>query len=322
MPFEYATPTTIEQALEFYSAGAQWLAGGTDVIPEFKSGLTDPTRLVNLKGLRELHGIEFAADGLHIGALTTLTEIAKNERIKNEYSALAQACELAASPQIRNAGTIGGNLAQDSRCPYYRGDFRCYLKGGEVCFMREGENRSAAVIGYHDCVHAHPSDPAPALIALDAELLVRGLAGERIVRVADLFHAPQGTDRRMTTLQPGEFIRTVLIPHAPANSRSVYLKAMDRATWTFALAGAAVRVDFDGGQVREARVVLGGVAPTPWRELRVEETLRGARLDEELAGRAAAESLREAIPLAQNSYKIRLARALVKRALIQLISTP
>jgi xanthine dehydrogenase YagS FAD-binding subunit len=318
MPFEFTSPSTIEEALELHSDGARWFAGGTDIIPEFKAGLAAPTRLVNLKRLPELRGIRFAEDGLHLGALATLTDIAENPRVRSEYAALAQACELAASPQIRNAGTIGGNLCQDSRCPYYRGEFHCYLKGGEICYMHQGENRSAAVVGYHDCVHVHPSDPANALVAFDAEILARGHAGDRIIRAEHFFHAPQGHARRMHVLEQGEFIREILVPRPSPSARSVYLKAMDRATWTFALASAAVRLDLDGAQVREARVVIGGVAPLPWREVRVEALLRGARLDEELAAKAAAEALREAEPLAHNAYKVRLARALVKRALVQL----
>lgn len=317
MPFEFTSPDTIEQALQLHGDGAQWFAGGTDLVPEFKEGLTNPTRLVNLKRLRELRGVESREDGLYVGALVTLTDLVENPRMQTEYTALAQACELSASPQIRNVGTIGGNLCQNSRCPYYRGDFRCFLKGGERCFMRDGENSHAAIIGYHDCVHVHPSDPANALVAFDADILARGPAGERAIRAGEFFHAPQGDDRRMNILAADEFISAIRLPPLGAPTRSVYLKAMDRAQWTFAIVSAAVRLDFEGDQVRDARVVLGGVAPVPWRDTRVENRLRGARLDGALAAEAAAQVLAEAKPLAQNAYKVRLARALVKRALLQ-----
>jgi xanthine dehydrogenase YagS FAD-binding subunit len=317
MPFEFASPDTLEEAFQLYADGARWYAGGTDVVPEFKAGLADPKRLVNLKRLRDLRDIESALDGTHLGALATLAEIAAHRRIRLEYRALAQACELSASPQIRNVATLGGNLCQDSRCPYYRGDFECYLKGGETCFLREGENRAAAVIGYHDCVHVQPSDPAIALVAFDAEIVATGRAGERTIAAGEFFHAPAGGDLRLNALAPGELVREIRLPNVPGTT-SIYLKAMDRATWTFALASVAVRVDFDGERVKDARIVLGGVAPVPWREARVEDLLRGARLDEELAGRAADEVLREARPLSHNAYKRRLARALVKRALLLL----
>lgn len=318
MPLEFTSPDTIEQALQWHRDGAQWFAGGTDLVPEFKEGLKSPTRLVNLKRLRELRGVESREDGLFIGALVTLTDLVENFRVQTEYTALAQACGLSASPQIRNVGTIGGNLCQDSRCPYYRGDFRCFLKGGERCFMRDGENSHAAIIGYHDCVHVHPSDPANALVAFDADILARGPVGERAIHAGEFFHAPQGDDRRMNVLAAEEFISAIRLPPLGANIRSVYLKAMDRAGWTFAIVSAAVRLDLDGDQVRDARVVLGGVAPVPWRDTRVEDRLHGARLDEPLAAEAGAQTLTEAEPLAHNAYKVRLARMLVKRALLQL----
>ncbi len=317
MSFEFTSPDTIEQALQLHGDGAQWFAGGTDLVPEFKEGLTNPTRLVNLKRLRELRGVDSRDDGVYVGALVTLTDLADNPRVQTEYAALAQACRLSASPQIRNVGTIGGNLCQDSRCPYYRGDYSCFLKGGERCFMRDGENSHAAIIGYHDCVHVHPSDPANALVALGADILARGLAGERTIRAGEFFHAPQGNDRRMNVLAADEFISAIRLPPLGAPTRSVYLKAMDRAQWTFAIVSAAVRLDLDGDQVRDARVVLGGVAPVPWRDNRAENRLRGARLDGALAAEAGAQALTDAAPLAHNAYKVRLARALVRRALLQ-----
>jgi xanthine dehydrogenase YagS FAD-binding subunit len=318
MPFDFTSPDTIEEALGLHTEGARWFAGGTDIIPEFKMGLAEPTRLVNLKRISALRGIEIEGEGLRIGALATLAEIGSDARVQVQYRALAQACELSASPQIRNVATIGGNLCQDSRCPYYRGEFRCYLKGSESCYMHDGENRSAAVIGYRDCVHTHPSDPSNALIAFDSEVLTWGREGERTIGAGDFFKAPKGDDRRMNVLEHDQVIREIRLPSAPEGSCSVFLKAMDRATWTFALVSAAVRLDLDRERIANARVVLGGVAPVPWREERVEQTLRGAGLNEELAERASAEALLDASPLAHNRYKLRLARALVKRALLEL----
>ena len=185
MNFEYAFPETVGEAIAANETNARWLAGGTDLIPELKNELVAPARLVNLKKIPELRGMIENAQGLRIGALTTLSDIAENAIVRTRYRALAQACDLAASPQIRNMATIGGNLCQDSRCAYYRNGFECFLRGGDKCYMRAGENREAAVIGYHDCVHVHPSDPANALVAFDAQVVLRGRAGEHTISLAE-----------------------------------------------------------------------------------------------------------------------------------------
>ena len=189
MSFELVFPETIESALAAHENGARWFAGGTDLIPEIKLGLTTPARLVNLKPLGELRGIRETSGGVRIGALTTLTEIAEHPMLRSTYRALAQACDLSASPQIRNAGTIGGNLNQSSRCAYYRNGFACYLNGGAKCFAREGEHRESAVIGFRDCAHVHPSDPANALVAFDAQIVATNGAGERIIAASEFFRA-------------------------------------------------------------------------------------------------------------------------------------
>lgn len=314
--FEIARPANMDEALSFAQGtqGARWYAGGTDAIPEIKVDLIAPNRLVSLARLPELKGIRKEESGIFVGALTTLAEIARNEDICAHYSAFAQACELAASPQIRNVATIGGNLCQDSRCPYYRGDFKCLLKGGEICFARDGENRNAAVIGYQDCVHVHPSDPANALVALDATISIRGVDGVRGVRALEFFQAPTKSNSGMNVLGINEIIESIYLPRS-SNSNSLYLKAMDRAAWTFALASAAVRVELDGDIIKDARIVIGGVAPTPWREESIEEMLRGAHISRELFAAVAIASLEKSLPLQHNKYKVRLARVLVRRAL-------
>ncbi len=327
MNFEIAFPQTIDEAVSAKENGARWFAGGTDLIPQIKSDVLYPndivttTRLVNLKRVHDLRGIssgvqlDSTSDGVRIGALTTLTEISEHETIRKNYRALAQACELAASPQIRNVATIGGNLNQDSRCAYYRNGFNCYLRGGEKCFMRDGENRDAAVIGYHDCVHVHPSDPANALVAFDAQIVVRGRAGERTIAAQDFFRAPDANDARMNVLNADEMITEIVLPRVSENTRSVYVKAMDRAVWTFALASVAVRVEIRETRSENARVVFGGVAPIPYREFRVEKTLSGKEWNENLVTQGEFGVLENAMPLAHNSYKIRLARGMLKRAL-------
>lgn len=315
MNFDMALPQTLDEAISANENGARWLAGGTDLVPELKSDLAAPTRLVNLKGVGELRGIHTTGEGIRIGALTTLAEISAHETIRANYRALAQACELSASPQIRNMGTIGGNLCQDSRCAYYRNGFPCFLHGGNTCFARDGENREMAVIGYRDCVHVHPSDPANALVAFDAYILLHGPQGQRRIPAQEFFRAPEKQDTRMNILRDDQMIVGLELPKVSEGTRSAYVKAMDRAVWTFALASAAVRVDIQDAKIKEARVVLGGVAPTPWREFRIEKTLSGTDWNENAVTQGSGDSLEGAEPLAHNRYKIRLARAMVKRAL-------
>lgn len=319
MAFEFTSPTTLEDALRQWQSAedSQWFAGGTDLVPEIKATLRSPKRLVNLKSVHSLDGITEVEDGVRIGGLVTLAEIAGSGVIRTRYHALAEACRLAASPQLRNMATIGGNLNQDSRCSYYRGVFPCWLKSGQVCFMREGENRQASVIGYHECVHVNPSDPANALVALDAQIVTRARGGTRAIPAADFFRAPTDGDRRMNDLQPGELITEIRLP-VHRESRSTYLKAMDRAAWTFVLVSAAVRLDLEGDRISAARVVLGGVAPVPWCEREVENALTGQTPTPESVSQAADKALLNAQLLSHNGYKIRLARALIKRAVLSL----
>lgn len=315
MNFDMALPQTLDEAISANENGARWLAGGTDLVPELKNDLAAPTRLVNLKRVDELRGIHVTGEGVRIGALTTLAEISAHEIVRAKYRALAQACELSASPQIRNMGTIGGNLCQDSRCAYFRNGFPCFLHGGGTCFARDGENREMAVIGYRDCVHVHPSDPANALVALDAHVLVHGPQGQRRISAQEFFRAPDKEDTRMNVLRGDQMVVGLELPQVTEATKSAYVKAMDRAVWTFALVSAAVRVEIQDAQIKEARVVLGGVAPTPWREFRIEKELSGMEWNEKAAIQTPGDLLDGAQPLAHNAYKIRLARAMVKRAL-------
>ncbi len=319
MAFEFSSPQTVDDALRLWQSadGSQWFAGGTDLVPEIKAALKSPKRLVNLKSIHSLDGITEVEDGVRIGGLVTLAELAGSDLIRTRYHALAEACRLAASPQLRNMATIGGNLNQDSRCSYYRGVFPCWLKGGQVCYMREGENRQGSVIGYHECVHVHPSDPANALVALDAKIMTQGLNGAHVIPASDFYTSPTDGDRRMNVLRPGDVITEIRLPTLNT-SKSTYLKAMDRAGFTFVLVSAAVRLDLEGDRVSAARVVVGGVAPVPWCAREVEKALTGQTLTPELISQAADRALADAQPLSHNGYKIRLARALIKRAVLSL----
>ncbi len=315
MSFELVFPQSIPDAIRANENGARWFAGGTDLIPEIKMGLAMPARLVNLKHIAELRGIHATENGVRIGALTTLTEIAENPLLREKYRALAQACDVSASPQIRNVGTIGGNLNQSSRCAYYRNGFACYLNGGAKCFARDGENRESAVIGYKDCVHAHPSDPANALVVFDARIVVENEAGERVIAAEEFFRAPDANDTRMNVLAREEIITAIVLPRVNENTRSVYLKAMDRAAWTFALASVAVKFEIENSKLENVRVVFGGVAPIPWGEFRIAKTLSGKNADAELVTPGLGSVLEDALPLEKNRYKVRLTRGLLKHAL-------
>jgi xanthine dehydrogenase YagS FAD-binding subunit len=279
---ELLRPDSLEDALAALGNGSLALAGGTDLVPLLRDGIVQADTLVHLAG-----AVPRGIDGRRIGAGTTLAELEVDPQIP---AALREACRLAASPQLRSMGTIGGNLLQATRCWYWRLRFPCYLHGGDVCHAREGQHREHAILGNDRCASAHPSDPAAALVALGATVRT----DRRELPVADLYRLPTDGDRRLTVLEPGELLLELDVPAADA---SVYLKAMDRRRWAFALVGvAAARIG------AETRLALAGVAPIPWA----------------LAGAGALDS---ATPLPGTAYKLELARALVRRALASLSAT-
>lgn len=337
--FAYASPAGVPEALALLREDAKALAGGTDLLTLMKSGVLLPARLVNVKGVLE-EGIREDGDGLTIGALTRLSDIEKNALLRERYSALSEAAAAAASPQLRNMATLGGNLLQRPRCWYLRDpQLACWLKGGEDCPAREGENRLHALFGGTHCVAVHPSDPAAALLALDALVsfrhlrkkprdgeeggaqeedagLVDGLIEEEgRLRLQDFFALPEEGRRSENRLPQGALVTSIAIPALRPGTRSTYVKAMDRKAWAFALAGAAVALCLSGRHVEDARIVLSGVAPIPWRARAAERVLCGWDLSELRLARAAEAALEGARPLEHNAYKVKLARTLVRRAL-------
>lgn len=323
--FEHFSATSADDAvaqLALSDSGTQFIAGGTDLLTLMKAGLAAPTRLIDLKPVREMSGVTLRADGgLEIGALTTLAAL-EREALKfvathPSYTILAQAIRDAATPQLRAMATVGGNLLQQYRCWYYRDGLNCWLAGSDECFAREGQNQYHAIFQQGPCVAAHPSDLAPALIALDATVTMQGQSGERETLVEDLLAAPNNDRRVAHTLGQGEIITQINIPAPSSATRGVYLKAMDRQAWSFALASVAARLTLEGDTVREARIVLGGVANTPWRAREAEAALIGQTMTSELASRAATLAVQDATPLTLNGYKVRLARELTRRAILQ-----
>ena len=321
-PFEHLSVSASDEAIRALSTAADsrtsLIAGGTDLLPLLKDGLVAPDRLIDIKPARALRHLTFGDDGsLHIGALTTLSEIERNPQLAERLPLLAQSVADAATPQLRAMATVGGNLLQRSRCWYFRGPFDCWLKGGDTCFMRDGENKYAAIFEQGPCRSAHPSDLAPALVALDAAVTVESAAGKRTLPVAELLAPPTADERIEYRLHPGELLTEITIPPQPANARGVYLKAMDRRAWAFALVSAAAQLArANDGTVTYARLVLGGVANVPWRVSEAEALLVGQTLTPELAAQAAERAVAGAQPLAHNRYKVSLARELARRSLL------
>jgi xanthine dehydrogenase YagS FAD-binding subunit len=321
-PFEHLTVQASDDAIAALATvddgSTRLIAGGTDLLPLLKDNLVTVDRLIDIKPARALRHLSFEADGsLRIGALTTLAEIERSTEVSERLPILVQAVADAATSQLRAMATVGGNLLQRSRCWYFRGPFDCWLKGGETCYVRNGENKYAAIFEQGTCRSAHPSDLAPALVALDATVTLENASGARTLLVADLL-APPTTDERIEyRLRPGELLTEIRIPAQSQNAHGVYLKAMDRRAWAFALASAAAQLTLeDGGKVTNARLVLGGVANVPWRVTAAEALLEGQPLTPALAAQAAELAVQGASPLAHNQYKVQLARELARRALL------
>jgi xanthine dehydrogenase YagS FAD-binding subunit len=316
--FEHVNASDIQTAIALLrEPHTEAIAGGTDLLGELKARLRSPKRLVNIKTISELHEISYSPQaGLRIGALVTLAQIEQHPAIRERFSLLAQAASSAATPQLRNMGTVGGNLCQKPRCWYYRNKlFHCWLKGGDTCFAEDGENKYHAILGADRCHAVHPSDLAPALMALDATIRVVGPDLDGEISLAELYTKPTESHRQMTILGPGELITEIRVPTPKGDSRGVYLKAMERQSWSFALVSVAAHLRREGDHIADARIVLGGVAAIPWRAKDSEKILIGRRFSEELAERAAEAAVAGAQPLRYNAYKVKLAQALVKRAL-------
>jgi xanthine dehydrogenase YagS FAD-binding subunit len=319
--FAYVRPTTLREAVRHLAGpDARAHAGGTDLLGSLRDGVVRAQTLVSLSGVRELRGITDRDDGgLRIGALATLSELAVHPRVLAGYAALAQGALSAATPQIRNQGTLGGNLCQRPRCWYFRGGFDCPRNGGTGCYAVGGENRYHALFGGSACVMVHPSDTAAPLVALDAHARLVGPAGERIVPMEAFFILPDEDVTRENVLQRGEFLAEVRLPRPPGELRSAYRKVKARGSWDFALAGAAVAARISGGRIAGARVVLSGVAPVPWRSKAAEEALDGVRPGYGAATRAAAAAMGGAHVLDGNAYKVGLIRAVVHDAVMALV---
>jgi len=318
--FSYVRPGTLGDAVkQAASEGAGVLAGGTDLLGCMRDGILPLTKLVSMSGVKGLGGIGKRPDGgLTIGSLTTITEVAESAVVRENYPAVSMAASEVASPQLRNQGTIGGNLCQKPRCWYYRGDFHCLRKGGDRCFAAGGENPYHCIFGGGPCFIVHASDIAPALVAFGASVRTSGPKGERTVPVGKFHVLPSVDVRRDTVLEAGEIVTAIELPPAPKGARSLYRKVRARNSWDFALAGAAIVVTMNDKTVTSARIVLSGAAPIPWRSKETEDAVTGKRLDDKVIAKAADAVVLNAMPLAQNGYKLHLFRGIIREELKKL----
>src|SRR3984885_4361346 len=322
--FALFQPTSIADAqdlLEQHRPDAWVLAGGLDSFDWLKDRIKKPKVVVDLSGIAELRGIRASgndgSDGVEIGAMTTLTEIANHPIIKQKYGLLAQAAEVVASPQIRNQGTIGGNVSQDTRCWYYRSGWPCYRAGGNICYADtpEGRNREHAILQADRCVAVNPSDTAPALIVLDAKFVLRTPKGERVVDAEDYFIGPELDITRLHILQPGDLLTGIRIPSTWAGAQFYFEKVRDRNVWDFPLLNVASAMVLSGSVIGRMRIAVNGAAARPLRLKAVEDAVRGQPRNPATGEMAGKLSVEGAVPLQFNTYKIPLMRNLVKRAI-------
>jgi len=318
--FELAQPTSISEAqrlLEQQGENGWVLAGGMDSFDWLKDRIKKPKVVVDLSGIAELKGISATPDGIEIGAMTTLTQVVQHPVIREKYKLLAESAELVASPQIRNQGTIGGNVSQDARCWYYRAGWPCYRAGGNICYADtpEGRNREHAILHADRCVAVNPSDSAPALIALDAKFVIRTSKGERVVDAEDYFIGPDIDITRLHILKPGDLLTAIRIPSTWAGAQFYFEKVRDRNVWDFPLLNVASAMVVSSGSIERIRIAVNGAAARPLRLKGVEDAVRGKPPNAttgEMAGKLAVQG---AVPLQFNAYKIPMMRNLVKRAI-------
>jgi xanthine dehydrogenase YagS FAD-binding subunit len=318
--FQLYQPTSVADAqklLQQHESDALVLAGGLDSMDWLKDRIRKPKVVVDLGGIDELRGIRETPDGVHIGAMTTLSEVAQNAVIRQKYGVLAQASEGVASPQIRNQGTIGGNVSQDTRCWYYRAGWPCYRAGGNICYADTpvGRNREHAILHAERCIAVNPSDTAPALIALDAKFVVSTPNGEQVVDAEDYFVGPDLDITRMNILRPGYLLTEIRIPSTWARAEFYFEKVRDRNVWDFPLMNVASAIRSSGATVQNIRIAVNAVAARPLRLKMVEDAVRGKPRNAATGEAAGKLAVQGAVPLQFNAYKIPLMRNLVKRAI-------
>ncbi|MGE5438263.1 MAG: FAD binding domain-containing protein [Bacteroidota bacterium] len=318
--FNYTQPKSLKEAsltVKKKPHEAVFFAGGTDMLGLLKAGIITPEEVVNLKSVPELKYIRYTGGkGIQIGALTDLAEIAENPVIKEKYAILRQAALEVASPQLRNLGTLGGNLCQRPRCWYFREDFNCLRKGGDMCYAFEGQNKYHCVTGGGPCFIVHPSDMAVALMALGARVTIYGEKKTRTMAIKDFFVLPEDDYRHENILKDGEIVTEISVPELPEGSRTSYLKFKERGVWDFAVVSVGAVVRKAGDKLVSGKLSFGGVAPAPWMDEALNAKLAGMTANEDSIALVASEVLKKAEPLSKNAYKIPLIRNLTKEILL------
>jgi xanthine dehydrogenase YagS FAD-binding subunit len=323
-PMTNANPRDVAQALTLLTEARQQnkkavvAGGGSDLLGMVKEQLVAPDVLIRLASIRGLDRVRPDRSGVSIGGQITLDALGRDQTIRKQYAVLAEAAESVATPQVRNVATLAGNVCQRPWCWYYRNGFQCFKNGGNVCYSAAGENHFHAIFGGGPSFIVHPSDTAPALVALDATFVISGPQGERRLPAAEFFALPTVNASRENVLKDDEVLVSVSLPPARRNVRSVYHKILDREAWTHAVVSAAVVMEMDQDVCRSARIVLGGVAPIPWRLPEVERLLAGQRITEQVAAQAGEAAVAGARALQHNGYKIPLTRAMVARTIADL----
>ncbi|MGD8306455.1 MAG: xanthine dehydrogenase family protein subunit M [Ignavibacteria bacterium] len=320
--FEYIKPETIEEASDILLEESESIlpfSGGTDILGLIKDQVVKPKKLVNLKSIKGYDSIEFkTGEGLRIGSLVKIVEIAENKLIKNHYPILSEAANEIASPQLRNMGTLGGNLCQRPRCFYFRQDFDCIRRGGDTCYAFDGNNKYHCIIGGGPCFIVHPSDMAVALLALDAKISIYSNGNIRTIPLSEFFVLPDEDDMNENILKPGEIVTEVIVPYASSTVRSSYTKIKERGAWDFAIVSIGSVIEINNNVIKKGRIAFGGVAPKPWIDENLNKHLAGLKLNETPIETVAANVLIDANALEKNKYKIILARNLVRKVLQEL----
>lgn len=313
MQFTYIQPKSIEEAVKFGET-AKLYAGGTDLIGLMKDDIIQTEKVVNLKKLINLDKIEDkGGKGLEIGPLAKIVDLIENKTVQEKCPLLVQTAKEIASPQLRNMGTVGGNICQRPRCWYFRGDFDCIRKGGDICYSVGGENKYHCIVGGGPCFIVHPSDLAVALLALDAKIEITSKNGQKTVSVNDFFILPETDPTKENILSPGEIITKIVVPEHAKNLKTAYIKFKERAAWDFAVVSVAAILETNGKMIKKGRLAFGGVAPRPWMDLDINNKLTGLKTDDGTLSVFTSSLFTEAEPMEKNAYKVILARNLVKR---------
>jgi xanthine dehydrogenase YagS FAD-binding subunit len=316
--FTFVDCATVDEALTQMKGDAVVKAGGIDLLDLMKDGIVSPPKLINIRNVKSLRGIESSDRGLTLGPLSTLSEIAEHPEIQQRYAALSDAAGHAATPQVRNMATLGGNLMQRPRCWYFRStDFDCRKKGGsDDCHALQGQNQYHAIVNNKTCAMVHPSSTAVPLLAMDAEVELTSKAGKRSVAMRDFYVSPEEDLQRETAVKPGELITAIRIPLPASGTRSAYQKYGEKESFDWPLADAGVVLQMDGKTCRKASIVLGVAAPTPIHATEAEAALRGKVIDERTAREAGKLAVANATPLSKNGYKTQLFQTAVYRTIL------